>query len=256
MFLPRSVPLLAILVSCANLSAFASGQESPCKAEDRECVMALLETSIGKINEDSWRDASFREYAKTLAFDGRTDEAIAIIGKVVNPDTRAMTIRGIGMAMAANKSPPEVYRPVFLKLAEEAAKITHPPSHAIALTYIAMAQAFAGDDEGATKTALSMENEALRNKALGESAEIQAERGDYKTAMESIGHIASSSFRNKAYATVSQIFSKAGRYDDALNTSLKIDNPTVRADTLQYLLDQQKPREMEKIRPVTGGGRN
>ena len=39
----------------------------------------------------------------------------------------------------------------------------------IALTYISMAQAFAGDNDAAMKTAAGMDNQALRNKAYGEA---------------------------------------------------------------------------------------
>jgi hypothetical protein len=241
MFFLRSALLIILLTT----SRPALPQET-CDANDRLCVLSLLEESIKDISEQSWRDRAYREYAKTLAFDGRTDDAIAIITKIKNPDTKAMTIRGIGMAMAENSSPPEIYKPVFKLLLTEAEKIDHPPSYAIALTYISMAQAFAGDDAEALKTARSMENKALRNKAFAENAEIQAERGAYEKAMESVGYIESSSFRNKAYKNVAGIFAKSAKYSSALNTALKIDNPTIRADTIQFILDRQKPREAER----------
>lgn len=221
-----------------------------CQAEDRKCVLSILERTIEQIGSESWKNSSYREYAKTLAFEGMTDKAIAVIGKISSPDTKAMTIRGIGMAMSDNGSPPEVYKPVFEKLRAEAEKIDHPPSYAIALTYISMSQAFAGDNEGAAKTAGDMENDALRNKAYGENAEIQAKRGELDEALKSLSHIKDTAFRNKAYNIVSEIFSKEENFNAALKTAIKITNPTIRADAIQFMLDQQKPRDVERKTPV------
>lgn len=233
------------------LSASAAMAEEPaapppiaCAAADRECILNAIENTAAAITEKSWRDQTYRELAKTLAFDGQTDRAMSLITRIESPDTRAMTIRGIGMAVADNKLSPEQYADIFRKLRAEAERIDHPPSYGIALTYIAMAQAFAGDDAGAMETAKSMENASLRNKAFGESAEIQAERGDFKAALASISLIDDAHFRDKAYDTVSGIFSQRGLYDDALAMAMKIGSPYMKSGALQYVLDRQKPREV------------
>ena len=106
-----------------------------------------------------------------------------------------------------------------------------------------MSQAFAGDDAGATKTAKSMENDALRNKAFGETAEIQAERKDFDAAMTSISHINTSSFRNKAYRIVSKIFANHGAIEEAYKSANLIDNPYMKAEALQYILNRDNPEE-------------
>lgn len=237
-----------LFVSFLSVWALLSGtaQAQECAAQDRACVLNTIESEAVKIDNTSWRDQTYRELAKTKAFEGDMDGAIAVIDKIETPDTKAMTIRGIGMAVADLNMKPEQYNAVFAKLRKKAEGIEHPPSYAIALTYIAMGQAFAGDNEGAWKTASEMENDALRHKAYGETAEIQAEHDDFEAAMKSIGFIDSEAFRNKAYSTVAKILADRGRYDEALHSAMKIDNAYKKANALQYVLDQQKPREVER----------
>ena len=208
-------------------------------ATDIACMTALLDSTADTIAEKNWRDQTLRELAKLMAKQERYDDAIALLPRIENPDTRAMTIRGIGMAAASLKKPPASYAAMFEKLAAAAAQIEHPPSHAIAQTYIAMAQAFAGDDSGATKTALAMDNAALRNKALGESAEIQAEREDLDAALVSIGHIDDPSFRDKAHRTIAKILADRKQYDKALSAAMKIDNNYQRAQAILHILARQ-----------------
>lgn len=215
-----------------------------CGIEDRICLLTTLEESAGQIDTVAWRDQVYRELAKTYAADGDYKHAITFIDKIETPDTKAMTIRGIGMASAWFKHPAETYKDIFSSLRTESEKITHPPSYAIALTYIAMSQAFAGDNEGAWATADSMENEALRHKAYAETAEIQAEKGDFKNARISIEKISSLSFRNKAYETITKILADHGFLADAYESALLIDNPYKKAQAIQYILDIQKPREI------------
>ncbi len=238
--------MLLLLSSTIILWAQASAADTfeLCDAQDRACIIKMLISSAEKIEQNSWRDQIYRELAKTLAFDGLYDEAIATLEKIENPDTRALTIRGIGMAVAETGINSVPYNDVFFKLRQQANAITHPPSYAIALTYIAMAQAFAGDNEGAWETAADMENEALRHKAYGETAEIQAEKGDFIAAMKSISMIESEAYQNKAYSITSKIFADTALYNDALGAAQKVSNPYKRANALQYILDKQKPREL------------
>ena len=225
-------------------AALPDAQAAECAVEDRACLLQELQSAADAVDQKSWQDQTYRELAKTLAFDGDIDGAIAVLNKIENPDTKALTIRGIGMAAADQKYEQARYDEIFTKLRKEAEKIEHPPSYAVALTYIAMAQAFAGDNDGAWKTAASMENDALRHKAYGETAEIQAEKGDYEAANKSISLIDSAAFRNKAYATVSQILADGELLQAAFDTADKIDNAYKRAAAIQYILDKQKPREI------------
>lgn len=243
--------LFLAIILFAVLSPAAIAQEQAaietCPVTERHCIMSLMQDTATKIENPGWRDQTYRELAKTLAFDGHTDEAIALVDKIENADTKAMTIRGIGMTVADNKLSPEAGAAVFAKLHESAKKITHAPSFAIALTYIAMGQAFAGDNEGAWATAAGMENEALRNKAYGETAEIQAERKDFTAAMSSIEKIASASYRDKAYGTISKILADNAMLEESLKAGMAIkDNNYMKSQALQYLLDKQKPREVDK----------
>jgi hypothetical protein len=217
-----------------------------CGKENRTCVLEQIEQTALAIDNKSWRDQTLRELAKTYAFEGNTDKAIELVSKIQTPDTQALTIRGIGMAAAGNKLAKEQYDALFTKLRATAETITHAPSYAIALTYIAMAQAFAKDNEGAWKTAGDMKNEALRHKAFAETAEIQAEQGDFKAAMHSIEQIGSEAFRNKAYNVVSKILADKKLYQEALEGASKITNAYKKSETLQYILDAQKPREVKK----------
>lgn len=215
-----------------------------CTIENRACVLDSIGAEAAKVDNAAWRDQTYRELAKTLAFDGDIDKAIALIAKIETPDTKAMTIRGIGMAVAHNKYSSAQYEEIFTKLRAEAEKIEHPPSYAIALTYIAMAQAFAGENEGSWKTAADMQNDALRHKAYGETAEIQAENGDFTSAMKSISFIESEAYRNKAYSTISKILADRKMLDEAYAAAMAVTNPYKKANALQYVLDIQKPRDV------------
>lgn len=197
-----------------------------------------------KIEDSAWRDKSLRELAKSYTHEGYEDKAIALISKIQNPDTKAMTIRGIGFAAADNKWNDKVrYENLFKNLTTEANKIEHKPSNAIAYTYISMAQAFAKDDIGAMATAKLMTNEALRNKAYGEAAEIQAERNEFNTAMQSIEAINNVSYKNKAYGNVALIFVKQGSLDHAYATAGKITNPSAKAQILQKIVNYGNKEE-------------
>lgn len=244
----RAATFLIFLAIVPGTARAESPQPSPapCAKADRACLLEKLETLTATIPEDSWRDRTWRELAKTLAFDGQADRAMAIIGKIKNPDTQAMTIRGIGMAIAERKTPPEERGKIFTKLRAEAEKIEHKPSHAIALTYIAMAQAFAGDDEAARKTASEMQDDALRHKAYGETAEIEAERGDIEQMKRSLTAIDNDAYRAKSSLTVVKILARARLLDAAADLVQTIENPTLQTEGLQFILDRQLPREAVK----------
>ena len=224
--------------------AMATEVAAKCDVSDKLCVMAEIKDIADKIENKSWRDQAYRELAKSYTHEGHEDKAIALIELIETPDTKAMTIRGIGMAAADNHWKDKTrYQSLFKKLSSEAEKIDHKPSYAIAYTYIAMSQAFAKDDEGAMATAKSMKNDALRHKAFAETAEIQAERGDLKAAMTSIAEIESASFRNKAYSTVARIFTKRGNLESAYASAEKIDNAYARAQVLQSIINYDNAEE-------------
>ncbi len=234
------MPIFVIVTILFLFAAPVYAQDAAsCKADDRTCLLSQLEVLAGEIPEKNWQDQMYRELAKLLTLEKKSARAIPLIARIDNPDTKAMTIRGIGMAAHDAKMTPEEYGPLFTALRAEAEKIEHPPSYAIALTYIAMGQAFAGDDAGAMQTAKDMKNDALRNKAFGESAEIQAERNDLDAAMASIAAIDSPAFRNKAYGTISKIFADRKKYDEALKSAMAIDNEYLKAQAILNMLAKQ-----------------
>lgn len=222
-------------------------QAQSCAGNDLPCLLGELDTLTGKIDNQRWRDQTYRELAKLLALRKQTDEAILVLRKIKTPDTQALTIRGIGMNAAKTDMTQAQFDDLFKKLRVEAETIQHPPSYAIALTYIAMAQAFANNDDGALATAESMKNRELRNKALGESSEIQAEKGKMDEAFRSIAAIDDPAYRNKAHLTISKIFADRGMYDKALASAAKIENAYQHADAVLYLLAKQISPEEVKL---------
>lgn len=217
----------------------AATATAPCSGTDTACLLPELERINARITEPAWRDQTYRELAKLYMASGQTDQALALIPLIETPDTRAMTIRGIGMEAAKLKLDKPALDKIFISLRAEADKIDHPPSLGIALTYIAMSQAFAGDDAGAFTTARSMTNDALRHKAFGENAEIQAARGDLPHALESLAAIDDLSFRNKAYGIVSKIFADQKMYDAAMTTARKIENAYHQSQAMLYTVAKQ-----------------
>lgn len=219
------------------LTPIVHAQTESCQISDSICVLLEMEKTAAGIENTAWRDQTYREIAKSLAAESKLDLAIGLIEKIETPDTKAMTIRGIGMEAAKLNLSREEQSSLFTALRKEAEKISHPPSYAIALTYIAMGQAFSGDNEGAWKTASEMENDALRHKAYGETAEIQAEKGDVVSAKISISKIDSNSYKDKSRSTVSRILADAGDFENAYDFAMMIDNPYKKTLSLQYILD-------------------
>jgi hypothetical protein len=243
--------LICLIPALAGTASYAQTdpERAICSIEDATCLLEHLYNTAKTIEQDNWRDQTLREIGKSYAAASMIDHALAVIPEIGNPDTKAMTIRGIGMELAHLNLEPATQADIFVQLHEAAARIDHPPSFAIALTYIAMAQAFAGDNEGAWQTASGMDNEALRHKAFAEAAEVQAEKGDYESAIKSIEFIGNEAFRNKALGVVSKIFADNALFDNAYNAALKISNAYLKAQRIQYLIDRQ--RHIERSNALT-----
>lgn len=233
------IKLWVVLLALVAFPAFEARAEVTCAATDKACMIKALDEMTAMIPEDKWRDQTWREAAKLMAASGMIDEALAIIPKIKTPDTQAMTIRGIGMAAAELKLPKEKLDEMFVKLRVEADKITHAPSHAIALTYIGMAQAFAGNDAGAMATAASMANPALRNKAYAEAAEVQAERNDLPAVLKSIAAIDDDGYKDKELGIITKIFADRAQYENALTVTKMIVNAYQKSQSLLYILTKQ-----------------
>lgn len=236
----------------AHAHAESTGLEA-CAPTARACLLDALEDRADRIGEDRWRDQTYRDLAKLRMHEGQTDQALALIEKVKNPDTRAMTIRAIGMEASSRtrgeKMDEDALSALFAQLHAHAARIDHAPSKGIALTYIAMAQAFAGDHTGALETAKGMENAALRNKAHAENAEIQAEQDNLEAAIISIEAIDDAHFRDKAHMLVAKIFADSGRVADSLSAARRIRDAYQQSQALLYLLGRDMPKEEKDKTP-------
>lgn len=239
------LPTFLLFMLVFQISSASYADSTSCSVADRLCVIGQLKNEAAKIKNTAWRDQTYREIAKTYMFEGKFSEALALVEMINTPDTKAMTIRGIGMTLAAQDYDKKTRDDMFQFLRKEAETINHGASYAIALTYIAMAQAFSGDNEGAWTTAEDMTNAALRHKAYGETAEIQAEKGDFSAARHSIEKIDSLAFRNKAYSIVSGILADKALHQEAYEAAMSIENAYKRAQALQYVLDAQKPRDVK-----------
>lgn len=245
--MPINMWIVSLLLLSAALSP-ALAEPSPCAVADTKCLIEDLMTTAKTIPEDNWRDQTWRETAKTAAANNQIDQALKIIPLIKNPDTKAMTIRGIGMALADLDLTPPQRKEIFTALRAEADNIEHAPSHAIALTYIAMSQAFAGDNQDAMATAASMTNAALRNKAYGEAAEILAEHDNLQDALLNLAAIDDPGYKDKQQGLVVKKFSDIKSYASALTVANGIANPYERAQALIYILGKQA-QENRNITP-------
>lgn len=223
------------------VSHAAQGNDESCTVDDHPCLFRMIETQAEQIDESRWRNYAYRDLAVSKAMDDDYEGAVALIAKINNPDTQAMTIRAIGMAIAKHRElSDETYKSVFAMLDEATETIDDPGARDIAYTYIAMAEAFAGLDADATETTQIMNNSALRNKAYAETAEIQAERGGFSAAMASINAIDSLAFKNKALGIVSGIMVEQEKYGEALQAASAITNPTKKVEALQAILNRRQ----------------
>ena len=201
------------------------------------CLTEAVRQAATQITEVKWRDAAYRELAKSYTSERHFDKALALIDKIETPDTKAMTIRGIGMAAADLKLEKKAYDSLFDQLKAKKETITHKPSHDIAETYIAMSQSFAGLYDDSFITASEMKNPALQHKAFGEIGEVAAERGDVTQAFDALSQISSHSYRNKSARTISGIFLKTGDIQSATQAANMVDNAYMRTSALQAILD-------------------
>ncbi len=214
-----------------------------CDTATKECLLKTLENTIPDITDQKWKDKSYREYAKILAANDKIDEAIALIEKISGPDTKAMTIRGIGMEASKLNWADNRYTNLFNRLYEEAQKIEHKPSHDIALTYIAMGQAESKQDDAAIQTALIIDNAALQHKALGEIAETQSMRKDHNKALNTLDKISSTAYKNKACRTVSELMANDNAFEAAFEAAQKIDNAYIKAESLLYIANRKNEKK-------------
>lgn len=230
---------IAAILTGIGTSGSQAQQEETCAHDAVDCRLTEVENTIAEIESDRWRDSAYREIAKLHAAHQSYDQALAVIDRITSPDTQALTLRGIAMEIAANEERQETQDALFKRLHKRAEQINHPPSYHIALSYIAMGQAYADDLEGALATSTMIDNVSLRNKAYGETAEIMALEGDIEAIQQSLSLIVDDAFAAKSGRLISRILLENGFDEEAYEIALNIKDSYQKSQALLFLLAQE-----------------
>lgn len=240
-------PGCALANNQASFIAEASEEDpladTQCANDDPACLIKDLHESIAKIADFHWRDQVLREVAKALTEKGYPELALRIIEQVENQDTKAMTIRGIGVNTAKLSMPDDQKTYIYNQLKVAANNLSDAPSKDIAFRYIAKGQALAGFDAEADKTVDAVKDTSQRDKAYEEIAEVQAAQAKLDNVMETIARIESPSYRDRAYGAASKIFIKNGQIDPALKLAYKIETPYNRAQALLLVMKAETAQD-------------
>lgn len=214
-----------------------------CTADDNACMAKYMADLANVIKEKDWHDKVLREAAKFMTAAGMWQESLKLIPQIYNDDTKAMTIRGIGMALA-NQDPktPELVA-AFNKLMEAATTIVTEASNAVAVTYVAMGQAEAGLGDEALKTAAQMTNAALRNKAYGEIAETHAKKNNLAEIKKALVKIDDASFKDKYGHRCVEVLTASGHKNEAVEVAKMITDPYKQADALGLVLERSESKK-------------
>lgn len=223
-------------ISCFLYSPYALSQQINCDRENTRCLYDSLLQITEDIDNTNWKDQTYKEFSVLLTASNEPDQAINVIKLINNPDTKAMAIRANAMAITEHAFYQKKYSQLFENLITAANTIEHLPSKSIAYTYIAIAQAIAGDFNSALSTALSMENESLKNKALAEISELTAQRNQFNETVQALSSIQTSHYRDKASLNVSKIFSDNNKYDQAMKIMAMINSPYQKSQSLLTII--------------------
>ena len=201
------------------------------------CAGAALDKLIPQIYNTRWRDQSFREQAKILIRHGSVDKAMSLLPQISNEDTKALTIRAIGIGMAELPLAPAAQNEYFDTLHKQAMTISHTGSQEIAMTYIAIAEASAGLFERALTSARTLRTNSLRNKSYQEIAEVLSAKGDTDNSFAALNLIDDPSFRNKAYGVIAAVFIKHGQLAAALQFAEHIEDPYIKSNSFLNIMN-------------------
>ena len=214
-------------------------RDTACEKPLQACLLHDLQAAITKIDKQTWTDRALRDYARVQTELGDVDPALRAEEKIDTPDTRAIAIRGIAIAVAESDRDAPLKTRIFAKLDQHAKALEHAPSRAIARTYIAKARAIAGRDRAAYQIAAKIDNTDMRNKAYGAIAEAQARQGRIKAVMTSLGKVDDTGYRNRQYKTTAKMLADGGDMKAARRLANAIEgNAVLRAGTLQALLNR------------------
>lgn len=248
-----SYPLHALLFSLGLIIGFfpaalrAQGFEdqeiyqdySTCAQDDFDCVLLKLQADMQSIPYQPWRDQTMRDMASLMTEQGRPNMAIRLIPEIQNPDTKAMTIRSIAVALADTTLSTDEKSAIYKTLIKEAQAMTHEPSQQIALRYIAKGQALSLFDDESRNTVMMITNPSQRDKAFAEIAEVQAKHGFTSRAIKTVKTIESESYRDQVYGNLTTILAKAGDFKAATSVSGLIKAPYNRTQALMAVVRAQ-----------------
>ncbi|MBI1326758.1 MAG: hypothetical protein GC136_03850 [Alphaproteobacteria bacterium] len=222
-----------------------------CAVVDNACMAKYMAELAKVIQEKDWHDKVLREAAKFMTAAGMWQESLNLIPQIYNEDTKAMTIRGIGMALAdKNLQQPELIA-AFEKLMQAATTITTEASNAVAVTYVAMGQAEAGLGDEALKTAALMTNAALRNKAYGEIAETHAKKAHFADIPKALAKIDDLSFKDKYAHRCVEVLTSSHHIEQAVETAKLISDPYKKASALGLVLERSEQKKDGAYVPET-----
>ncbi len=233
--------LLYFLAFTFFLITSAQAADAPplCASGDNTCLFTALQNATKNIDNDRYRDQTLRDMSKLMIHEKNFPAAIDLFHQIKSADTKAMTLRGIGVATAETDFLESDKKNIYTNLIEAAEEITEEDSRVIALRYVAKGQALAGFDDDAHATMRMIDNRSQRDKAFEEIAEVQAKQDKLGEAVKSIAAIESPPYRDRAYGAISKIFVHKENYESAIKTAQMIETPYNRAQALLLILTAQ-----------------
>jgi predicted negative regulator of RcsB-dependent stress response len=230
--------LLIVLftISCFLYSPYALSQQINCDRENHTCHYEALLQTVKDIENTKWKDQTYKDVSVLLTSSNQPLKALKTLNLISNPDTKAMAIRACAKVVAEHDSYKKNASQLFEQLITSADSIEHPPSKAIAYTYIAIAQAEYGAFPNALNTASLMHNESLKNKALAEISKIMAQRNQFNETIEALSSIQSEHYRDKTSLSISKIYSENNQYDEAMKIMSMIHNPYQKSQSLLAII--------------------
>jgi tetratricopeptide (TPR) repeat protein len=171
---------------------------------------------------------------------GDTSGALVTAANIESDLRRADVLRHIGVNRM-NAGKPTEAREMLLAASQAAQKVIPDTAKggwatrsakATTLSWIAHAQAEAGDVKEAFRTANTIPTDQAMDDALAWIAPVQAAAGDLKGALETVERIRDETSKGAALEDLAQVLVRAGREKDALALAAQQTSPAVKARAL------------------------
>ncbi len=230
--------LLFVAFTMSYETAYADqGQDVDCTIDNQECVLERVLNDIQGIDNQEWKDQSTHDVAHLHAKTGQLDKAIKLIAHISTDELKAKTIRIIGMSVKGQLTEKSERSLIFTALHVEAKKIANPTAFATALKNVAISEAYSGDHESALKKIASIDNQAFRNMAYAEVAQVEAQYGTWAFAHESLEKIDNQAVKSKAYETIAKILADRNMISESYEAAQKITNAYQKSQAILYTLN-------------------